>query len=281
MSGERPRDLTHHEDRYIEHLRMYLTDLSRRPLEALLAAAEQNLAERPATADWDELLDQLGQPEDYAAELRNDLDLAGPGSVERSRRRRRIRRGIEIGTVAVLVLAAAGGFWRWQTWQAEFTANTSAICVNSDYPDDCDVTGLVDRSNTFGNVREVACEPGTEVTVVNGIVAHSPVTITGIDQGELGGTSTLFRIDDVVPWPMRQGPDGVYDNPEPGSWPLHVGPDSGETLLHFHLTLQCPPGRLSTGGNVTLVQFQVRYHAWGKDRVLWLPFLDALQITGR
>lgn len=279
MTDDAARPLTEHEERYLQHVRAHLTDVSRRDRKTMLAAAAQNLAERPPTADWNELLREIGGPHDYAAGLRGDLDVAEPGSVERSRRRQRRRRILTAVAVMVLIVGTGLGFALWQTWQAEFTANTSAVCVGSDYPDGCDVTGLVDRSNYFGNVKQVMCVPGTQVTLVNGIVAHNDVTITGVDMGGPEWSRDTFQLDDVVPWPTRQLAPKLMGNPEPGTWPLTVNLDSDETLLHFHLTLNCERSATMAGSRTTVMQFLVHYHGLGKDREVWMPLLQALQIT--
>jgi len=280
MTHTPQRGLTAHEKRFIEQLRITLRDLPPGRRKVLLAAAEQNVAERPRTAGWEELVGQLGQPEEYAAELRSDLENLGPGVLDRARRQQRTNRRIVAALIALLVAAAGLGLWRWQTWQAGFTANTSAVCVDSAYHDGCDQTGVVSRSNPFGDVAEVVCTPGTEVTVVNGIVSTTPVTITGVDVGLPEGAGSIFRLDKVEPWPMRQLQPGLRGNPAPGAWPMTIGPNTGETLLSFHFTLQCPPW-MSAGHSTTLLDFHVHYHAWGKDRITTMPFQQALQITGR
>lgn len=279
MDDDPTRSLTEHERRYLDHLRTYLADVAVRDRRNLLAAAEQNLTERPPTSDFEGLLREIGGPEEYAAGLRSDLDLAAPGSVERSRKRHRRRRTLAMISTAVLIAAAAVGFWRWQTWQAEFTANTSGLCIGAGVPERCDLTGIIDRSNIYGDVKQVMCVPGTKVTLINGIVAHSDVTITGVDLGLPEGFRDIVQLDEVVPWPMRRLAPGLRGNPEPGTWPLSVDLASEETLLYFHLTLNCDPTRYSPGSSIILQQFVVRYHAFGKDREVRMPLQDSLQIT--
>lgn len=280
MRDDAARPLTEHEERYLEHVRAHLTDVSRRDRKTMLAAAVQNLAERPATADFDELLREIGGPHDYAAGLRGDLDVAEPGSVERSRRRQRWRRILVAIGVVVLIVGAGLGFARWQTWQATFAANSSGVCVEPDAEGNCDVSKTIDRSNVFGNVAEVMCVPGTKVTLVNGIEADSDVTITSVDLGlPEGFLQTLLQLDNVSPWSVEQDPDQSWYYPGPGTWPLEIGPTDYEVLLRFHLTLVCDRSRMLANGSTTLEQFVVHYRAFGKDRETRVPLLQALQIT--
>lgn len=273
------RPLTEHEQRYLEALRMDLADVSRRDRAALLAAAEQNLAERPETTDFNELLLGLGAPHDYATGLRGDLDAAAPGSVERSRRRQRRRRTLIAISVTILIVAAGLGFWRWQTWQATFSANTSGVCVGPGDGANCDVSQVIDRSNIYGDVKEVMCVPGANVTVINGIEAGSEVTITSVNLGLPDGFRHVLTLDDVKPWSVKKGADQALYYPGPGTWPLRIGPQDYEVLLRFHLTLVCDRSMFSPGGSIYLERFMVHYRAFGKDRQTWMPLQEILQIT--
>lgn len=281
MTEERTLEL--HEQRYISSVRDALIGLTGSTRRHLIATLEENLRDRPVTADADELTAALGTPLRYANQLMEETDAARPGTIARSRLRHRVNVAV-VNTLVIALVAAVVLIYRWwDTWQADLSAQSSRICGGDGNEDTCDQSLFTDVSNPLGDVTRVDCMKGKTFTLaLGGFRTSRPVEVTGVDfpGTDLGGGS-LLRLDDVTVH-QRVSPEGRF-SPAPVPFPIAVGDRSapfGGDLNEFrlHFTLICSATDWGPASSATFDHFRVRYHALGKDRVQDIPLQSALQI---
>lgn len=101
-----------HEERYVDEVRRELADVPGRQRGEIVGVVASDLAERPEAEAWEQLLAELGAPDEYAAALRVEHGLA-VSQRGRAGRRAVPRAAWVVGGLVAVVAIGAVAHWRW------------------------------------------------------------------------------------------------------------------------------------------------------------------------
>lgn len=172
-TGDKDR-LDVHEARYLRALPFHWRDLSSDERSRMHEVAAAHLGERPPAESWDSLVDDLGDPANYASQLRAASGLDDhPGQTSRPRTMPKpLRFGLFI--IPVGLVAALVGAWSW--WTANPGIHNS--CGGAHSPDP---NVRVEHRTAAGTSEQlISYVDGAEVTIFLCLSADHAVRIEDV-----------------------------------------------------------------------------------------------------